>query len=257
MDILNFISWIRGGRVVTTVDPNKTLLPVGLKDGRRDDEYLAGAISVADFAAQVGGLQTVAVDGVTITGDGTPGDPLVAAGGGGIGGLQGFFPVSGNVMPSIGFSSLFGTALIPDRILIYPFVPAVTFTTSALRINVTSAVSSANARILIYSNVAGTYRPNLKILETTDLDCSTTGEKSFLYSATFTKGEVYWISVYSNSNPTILHVNSANLLTLRQEQNNVMQHIEGVYSFGTAPAIYPTIVGYNNRICPNISFVIA
>jgi hypothetical protein len=83
MDILNFISWIRGGRQVTTVDPAKTLLPVGLKDPKRDDGYLAGAISVDDFAAQVGGLQTVSVDGVTITGDGTPGDPLVAAGGGG------------------------------------------------------------------------------------------------------------------------------------------------------------------------------
>jgi hypothetical protein len=54
MDILNFISWIRGGRQVTTVDPAKTLLPVGLKDPKRDDGYLAGAISVADFAAQVG-----------------------------------------------------------------------------------------------------------------------------------------------------------------------------------------------------------
>lgn len=49
MDILNFISWIKGGRQVTTVDPSKTLLPVGLKDGRRDDGYLAGAISVQDF----------------------------------------------------------------------------------------------------------------------------------------------------------------------------------------------------------------
>jgi hypothetical protein len=49
MDILNFISWIKGGRQVTTVDPRKTLLPVGLKDGRRDDGYLAGAISVEDF----------------------------------------------------------------------------------------------------------------------------------------------------------------------------------------------------------------
>jgi hypothetical protein len=78
MDILNFISWIRGGRQVTTVDPAKTLLPVGLKDPKRDDGYLAGAISVADFAAQVGGLQTVSVDGVTITGDGTSGNPLVA-----------------------------------------------------------------------------------------------------------------------------------------------------------------------------------
>ncbi len=54
MDILNFISWIRGKRQVTSVDPNKTLVPVGLKDGRRDDDYLAGAISVADLATQLG-----------------------------------------------------------------------------------------------------------------------------------------------------------------------------------------------------------
>jgi hypothetical protein len=53
MDILNFISWIRGGRVVNSVDPAKTLLPVGLKDNRRDDGYLAGAISVEDFTNQV------------------------------------------------------------------------------------------------------------------------------------------------------------------------------------------------------------
>lgn len=54
MDILNFISWIKGKRVVTTVDPNQTLLPVGLKDNRRDDGYLAGAISVVDFITQLG-----------------------------------------------------------------------------------------------------------------------------------------------------------------------------------------------------------
>jgi hypothetical protein len=54
MDILNFISWIKGRRQVTSVDPARTLLPVGLKDGRRDDEYLAGAISVQDFITQIG-----------------------------------------------------------------------------------------------------------------------------------------------------------------------------------------------------------
>ena len=53
MDILNFISWIKGRRQVTSVDPAKTLLPVGLKDPRRDDEYLAGAISVADLITQL------------------------------------------------------------------------------------------------------------------------------------------------------------------------------------------------------------
>jgi hypothetical protein len=54
MDILNFISWIKGKRQVTSVDPAKTLLPVGLKDPKRDDGYLAGAISVEDFVTQIG-----------------------------------------------------------------------------------------------------------------------------------------------------------------------------------------------------------
>jgi hypothetical protein len=53
MDILNFISWTKGGRVVTSVDASHTLLPVGLKDPKRDDGYLAGAISVLDFASAI------------------------------------------------------------------------------------------------------------------------------------------------------------------------------------------------------------
>lgn len=63
MDILNFISWIRGGRQVRTVDPAKTLIPVGLKDGRRDDDYLAGAITVEDFASLVGDPSITFVQG--------------------------------------------------------------------------------------------------------------------------------------------------------------------------------------------------
>ena len=53
MDILNFISWIRGRRVVTSADPASSLLPVALKDDRRDDSYLTAAISVQNFATQV------------------------------------------------------------------------------------------------------------------------------------------------------------------------------------------------------------
>jgi hypothetical protein len=69
MDILNFISWIKGRRIVTSVNPNKTLIPVGLKDDRRDDEYLAGAISVTDLAAQIGGGGGGGLDIETITVD--------------------------------------------------------------------------------------------------------------------------------------------------------------------------------------------
>jgi hypothetical protein len=53
MDILNFISWIKGKRIVTTVAPSQTLIPVGLKDGRRDDDYLAGAITAQNFINQI------------------------------------------------------------------------------------------------------------------------------------------------------------------------------------------------------------
>lgn len=67
MDILNFISWIKGGRQVTTVDPSKTLLPVGLKDGRRDDGYLAGAITVQDFLNLVPALEGTSF--ITVLGD--------------------------------------------------------------------------------------------------------------------------------------------------------------------------------------------
>jgi hypothetical protein len=63
MDILNFISWIKGKRLVTTVDPAKTLLPVALKDSRRDDDYLTGAITVSDFANLVGDPSVTFVQG--------------------------------------------------------------------------------------------------------------------------------------------------------------------------------------------------
>ena len=32
MDILNFISWIKGKRQLNVVDPAKTLLPIGIKE---------------------------------------------------------------------------------------------------------------------------------------------------------------------------------------------------------------------------------
>ena len=53
MDVLNFISWIKNGQQVTSVDPTQTLLPLGLRDPRRDDGYRSGAITAQDFIDQV------------------------------------------------------------------------------------------------------------------------------------------------------------------------------------------------------------
>jgi hypothetical protein len=53
MDVLNFISWIKNGQQVTTVDPTQTLLPLGLRDPRRDDGYRSGTITAQDFINQI------------------------------------------------------------------------------------------------------------------------------------------------------------------------------------------------------------
>jgi hypothetical protein len=53
MDILNFISWIKGGRLVNTVDPTQSLLPIAVKDVKRDDGWLTVAMTVEDFTNQL------------------------------------------------------------------------------------------------------------------------------------------------------------------------------------------------------------
>jgi len=53
MDILNFISWIKEGRVVKTFNSSKALLPIAINDSKRDDGYLAVAMTVEDFANNI------------------------------------------------------------------------------------------------------------------------------------------------------------------------------------------------------------
>ena len=69
---------------MTSVDPAKTLLPVGLKDDRRDDGYLSGAISVADFITQLGPGQV------------GPQGPQGIQGSQGVQGIQGAQGIQGN-----------------------------------------------------------------------------------------------------------------------------------------------------------------
>ncbi len=116
MDILNFISWIRGRRQVTTVDPAKTLIPIGLKDGRRDDEYLAGAITVQDLAAQIAPQPTYKVYTALLTQSGGD-DPQTISSGALTAGVS-YEPGSASVLGSWDFSNVGG----PKYPELYPFV---------------------------------------------------------------------------------------------------------------------------------------
>ena len=81
MDILNWLYLAKNKFVRTTPSSDKDLMVFGAKVGttKRGDLYQNYAMSIEDLGNEIGGIKTVAVDGVTITGDGTPGDPLVAA----------------------------------------------------------------------------------------------------------------------------------------------------------------------------------
>jgi hypothetical protein len=80
-NLTNFFNLIRSKRIKTQLEPSD-LIAVGTKQSPALGNYKPTVIKFSDLQAQLGGLQTVSVDGVTITGDGTPGDPLVAVTGG-------------------------------------------------------------------------------------------------------------------------------------------------------------------------------
>ena len=84
-----------------------------------------------------------------------------------------------------------------NTITLYPFIPANTLTVSNLQANVSTATASGLIRILVYSDLNGV--PSSKLIESTSLDCSTTGVKTYTTSYTFTAGTVYWLGYYANA----------------------------------------------------------
>lgn len=62
MDILNFISWIKGSKLVSSIDVNKTLIPLGVKTSRRDDDYVSVTMTVQDLAAQLALTQSCKIE---------------------------------------------------------------------------------------------------------------------------------------------------------------------------------------------------
>lgn len=164
VDILNFISWIKGGRVVTSVDPAKTLLPVGLRDNRRDDGYLAGAISVEDFAKQVKGYKAYTVS-IGQGGDSAPGVAMQ---------FENTLEVTATFFrDDVGlyvvefdkplFNSPFDYCVIQNPISLVPQDPAISYVVEAKPIfdNVVAITSFADG--VLSDNVMGTmdeYSPN-------------------------------------------------------------------------------------------------
>ena len=183
----------------------------------------------------VSGLQATLVSGTniktinsnTILGSGD----LVIAGGGGVHVLT--KPVSARsygVRTNATTANSSGTAAA-NNIALYPFVPANTITISNLQLNVAGAVA-ANIRILVYSDLNGV--PSSRLIESTNLDASTTGVKTFTTSYTFTAGTVYWIGTFPSANVSVSVLDAAQMTPISTNAFGT------AYSSVFASATFPT-----------------
>ena len=134
---------------------------------------------------------------------------------------------------SINGAGLNTTAGTANRMTLIPYIPNVSFTSASLYMNVSTLLLTANARILIYSDVNNV--PTTKLYESANLDCSTIGIKTATTAFSFVAGTTYWLAVHSSSTPTYSAYNNTQLYQfLSSGTNNYVGYIS-TQTFGSAP----------------------
>jgi len=125
-----------------------------------------------------------------------------------------------------------------NRMEISPLIPINDMTVTDIGINVTTVVAGSLARIIVYSDLNGT--PNLKLIESTNLDCSTLGFKKYLIDYTFQKGVVYWLGIHFSAAISVRAIPLSSMMPLGMTGNTnpINTCWRSTPVFGSAPAIY-------------------
>lgn len=183
--------------------------PKGGSSGAQGPAGPQGIQGITGIQGLVGIQGPIGIQGITGTGiQGTDGPQGVqgvqgTSGGGSGDGLLGSqiqFNNNGN-QSSFGFNATITAgntgSLVPtaNRLDVYPITPNKTLTNVSFTINLTTGIANALARLVVYSN--SNSFPTTKLYESTDIDCSTLGDKTVLTGLTFTAGTTYWIGSYT------------------------------------------------------------
>jgi hypothetical protein len=121
-------------------------------------------------------------------------------GGGGLQGIHTFLPFpSGNTTSAVTISvnPLSSSNFTTNRLIAYPYIPAQSFTASNLFVNVNANAAGSLCRIAIYSDLNG--YPNSLLFVSSDLDCSTNGQKTALTTFNFVAGTTYWLAFHGGA----------------------------------------------------------
>jgi hypothetical protein len=244
--------YYRGDKTFQTLD--KTAVGLGNVDNTSDLNKPISTLTQTALNAKQ--------DTLTLTTTGTSGAAtLVGAtlnipqygGGGGLVGLYNVFQgQSGNVINNrfFGTSTSFNT-YTNNIIKLHPYISNSTYTTSSIGIQVLTGQAGANIRILIYSNSAT--RPDTKLYESTNINCSTNGFKTITTSFTFTAGVVYWIGFqnsFSSSSANIASVTSSNLPPFLGDVTSNSAYIgyqTSAFTFGSAPTTMGAVTADNTN----------
>lgn len=181
----------------------------------------------------VSGTNIKTINGNSVLGSGD----LVISGGGGGGGIQGLhalMAIQGGYIDNlvIGSTSLPSAGFGANYSYFAPFIPAKNVTISDISCEITSATAGGQFKILVYE---GPSSPNNLIIESSFLDNSTTGFKTYILPSniTFNAGSVYWFAVAATTS-----------ISLRGASFN-----NAIYKFAANPTStwpYTTMVQYIN-----------
>ena len=235
-NLTNFFNLIVGRRIKTQLEPSD-LIAIGTKQSPALGDYKPTAIKFSDLQAQVGGLQSVAVDGVTITGDGTPGNPLVAS-----------IPSTGvnysNVVFVDAVNGNDGTGIRNrfDR-------PYLTIPTAALAAVALPGLSTSN-RALVYVRRGEYLNPGTIILYN-NIDY-------YFEPGAYLTGTVLFRDLGVTVNANVygsVKINNTSTSTMLQIQGDSVVTFEFDFILSTAAAWYITPSGASNKITINGNYV--
>lgn len=115
-----------------------------------------------------------------------------------------------------------------------PFIPQNSISVNEFRVEVNTIAVGGLATILLFDDVNGL--PKNKIMESTNLDCSTSGMKTYTASYTFNAGTTYWLGVSVNANIGFRSNNTSFALQHHASSSAVNPQYFKAATFGSVPS---------------------
>lgn len=157
-----------------------------------------------------------------------------------------------NALTSTAMSTI---ANVNDRILVSPYIPAISFTAANMYVNVTTLIASAACKVVIYSDLDGV--PDQKLYASTDLALTSNGVKPTSTGFTFAAGTTYWIGVHTSLTASISAIPVANALCIGTSGiiNYTGFSATATYASG-APTTFGTSVALSSLLVPFVGITL-